>query len=89
MDAKPKAPLADPLTWSDEITPYDEEHLVTYLRLLDAEAAGTPDRDVCRAILDLDVDQHPEKTRRILADHMRRAKWMMEFGYKALLRQDA
>ncbi len=32
--------VADDVPWSEDITPYDEEHLVTYLRLLDADAEG-------------------------------------------------
>ena len=30
--------VADDVTWSDNITPYDEAHFITYLRLLDAQA---------------------------------------------------
>ncbi len=30
--------VADDVPWSEDITPYDEEHLVTYLRLLDADS---------------------------------------------------
>lgn len=31
-----KPDVADDIPWSDNITPYDEQHFVTYLRLLDA-----------------------------------------------------
>jgi hypothetical protein len=79
--------IADPLPWSERITPYDEEHFVTYLRLLDAEAAGLPDHDMCRIILALDPVRYPEKASRVLSDHMHRAKWMTKIGYKVLLQQ--
>jgi hypothetical protein len=32
--------VGDEVPWADAITPYDEAHFVTYLRLLDAEAEG-------------------------------------------------
>jgi hypothetical protein len=82
------AVLRDPLPWSDKITSYDEAHFVTYLRLLDAEAAGTSNDEMCRVILELDPVGEPEKARRVLKDHLRRAKWMTNTGYKVLL-QDA
>ena len=88
MDRPTGAEYLDPLPWSDRITPYDKAHFVTYLRLLDAEAAGTSDDDMCRIILDLDPADNPDEAARVLQDHMRRAKWMTKTGYKALL-QDA
>ena len=78
--------IADPLPWSDEITPYDKAHLTIYLRLLDAEAAGVPPDRICMDILELNGD--PERGRRILADHLKRARWMTTDGYKLLLQLD-
>jgi hypothetical protein len=43
-DAADEAPVADVLT------AYDQEHLVTYLRLLDAEADDADWREVARAV---------------------------------------
>jgi len=45
MDQTPRAPKLDPVVAddvpsSDDITSYDDEHLVTYMRLLDADAEG-------------------------------------------------
>jgi hypothetical protein len=88
MAASTQAKIADPLPWSEEITPYDKIHFVTYLRLLDAKSAGVSDHDICRRIFDLDLSRESEKASRILCDHLRRARWMTETGYKALLRQD-
>jgi hypothetical protein len=36
---------------SAEISAYDEAHFVTYLRLLDASAAGASEEEMCRLIL--------------------------------------
>jgi hypothetical protein len=79
--------IADPLPWSEQVTPYDEAHFTTYIRLLDAEAAGVPEQKICSQILNIDGDL--ERGRRILADHLRRARWMTTHGYKLLLRSDA
>ncbi len=46
--------VADNIPWSEDITPYDEEHLVTYLRLLDAEAEGAAWPEVARIVLHRD-----------------------------------
>lgn len=43
-DAADEAPVADMLT------PYDQEHLVTYLRLLDAEVDRVDWKEAARAI---------------------------------------
>jgi hypothetical protein len=43
-DAANEAPVADVLT------AYDQEHLVTYLRLLDAETDGADWKEVARAV---------------------------------------
>lgn len=75
--------VADPLPWLEEITPYDKAHLATYLRLLDADTSGVPEETICSQILQLDGD--PDRSWRILADHLKRAKWMTTDGYKLLL----
>src|SRR5882757_4095627 len=43
---------------------YDMAHLVTYLRLLDAEAEGADWREVAAIVLDLDVAKDPKRARR-------------------------
>jgi hypothetical protein len=42
-------PPSDPV-----LTVYDEEHLITYLRLLDADAEGADWREVARIVLHID-----------------------------------
>jgi hypothetical protein len=53
-------------------------HLVTYLRLLDADAEGAAWQEVARIVLSLDVETD-----------LARAKWMTEQGYRHLLRGGA
>jgi hypothetical protein len=88
MINSPGANLSDPLPWSDALTAYDEANLVTYLRLLDAEAAGAPDAEICRVVFDLDIHADRERATRILQDHLKRARWMTERGYVHLLSTD-
>jgi len=68
------------------LTSYDQEHLVTYLRLLDADAEGTDWREVARIVLHIDPDLEPDHAREAFDSHLARAKWMTEHGYRHLLR---
>jgi hypothetical protein len=68
------------------LTGYDQEHLVTYLRLLDADAEGADWREVARIVLHLDPDRELDRARRAFDSHLSRAKWMTEHGYRLLLR---
>lgn len=77
--------VTDDVPWSDKITPYDESHFVTYLRLLDAEAEGADWQEVARIVLHRDPTKEVERTRRCWEVHLRRAKWMTESGYQELL----
>jgi type VI secretion system activator RovC-like protein len=71
------------------LTAYDEQHLVTYLRLLDADAEGADWRDVARVVLHLDAEHDTDRAQRAFDSHLSRAKWMMEQGYRHLLRGGA
>ena len=75
----------------DEITltAYDEQHIITYMRLLDANAAGADWRRVVKIVLHIDPDHEPYRARRAFETHMARAKWMTEHGYRHLLRGDS
>ena len=85
--AKLDPEIADEVPWTDEITAYDEDHFITYLRLLDAEAEGADWREVARIVLGLDPDHDPDQARRIHDSHLARARWMTEAGYRDLLRR--
>jgi Uncharacterized conserved protein (DUF2285) len=88
-----KAPLdpdvADTAPSDSVLTVYDEEHIITYLRLLDADAKGADWRDVARIVLHLDPDHESDRARRAFDSHLSRARWMTEHGYKHLLRVGA
>jgi hypothetical protein len=79
-DASELAP-AEPM-----LTPYDREHAITYIRMLDADAEGADWREVSRIVLHIDPDQDVQRARRAFDSHLARAKWMSREGYKYLLR---
>lgn len=70
---------------SDSITPYDESHFITYLRLLDANAEGADWREAVQIIFELDPDADPDRARQVHDNHLKRAQWMTETGYRLLL----
>lgn len=69
---------------SDRVTPYDERHMVTYLRLLDADADGAGWQEIVRLIFAIDPAACPDRARRIHASHLERARWMARQGYRDL-----
>ncbi len=82
-------PVADTAPVESVLTGYDEEHLITYLRLLDADADGADWREVAKIVLHIDPDGEPHRARRAWESHLARAKWMTESGYRHLLRGGA
>ncbi|MCU4161393.1 DUF2285 domain-containing protein [Acidiphilium sp. AL] len=72
-----------PLT--ERVNAYDERHLVTYIRLLDADEDGANWREVVQIIFGLNADQEPERARIVHDSHLARARWMTETGYRYLL----
>jgi hypothetical protein len=82
-------PVADAAPVDPFLTGYDTDHLVTYLRQLDADAEGADWREVARIVLSLDVEKDPDRANRVREIHLARAKWMTEIGYRQLLRGGA
>ena len=78
--------VADVAPSTATLTGYDREHLLTYLRLLDADAEGADWREVSRIVLHIDPDREPERARLAFDSHLARAKWMTVHGYQKLLR---
>ena len=78
-------PVSDTAPTESVLTGYDEQHLVTYLRLLDADAEAAHWREVAKVVLHIDSDREPERARRAWESHLARAKWMTENGYRHLL----
>jgi hypothetical protein len=81
--------VADTAPSDAVLTVYDEEYVITYLRLLDADAQGADWREVARVVLRLDPGQDSDRARRSFDSHLSRAKWMTEHGYRHLLRGGA
>ena len=78
--------VADTAPEAAVLTAYDEEHLITYLRLLDAEADGADWKEVAPIVLHIDPDKEPARARKAWESHLARAHWMTEHGYRHLLR---
>ena len=78
--------VADEVPWSDEITPYDRTHFAIYLRLLDAKADGASVDDMARIVIEIDPRREPERARKAVESHLRRAEWISEKGYRRLMR---
>jgi hypothetical protein len=78
--------VADAAPSGSVLTDYDEQHIITYLRMLDANADGADWREVARIVLHLDPENEPDRARRAFDSHLSRAKWMSGYGYQQLLR---
>jgi hypothetical protein len=62
-----------PIPPSDSLlTVYDEEHIITYLRMLDANAVGADWRDIAGIVLHLDPDREPDRARKAFDSHLSR-----------------
>ena len=81
--------VADTAPFGSALTVYDEQHVITYLRLLDADAQGADWREVARIVLHLDPQYEPHRARMAFDSHLSRAKWMTEHGYRHQLRGGA
>ncbi|WP_027584313.1 DUF2285 domain-containing protein [Bradyrhizobium sp. Ai1a-2] len=87
MPKPPLGPNVVDIAPTDSIlTPYDHEHAVTYMRLLDADADGADWREVVEIVLHIDPEREPQRARRAYETHLARAKWAAEHGYRQLLR---
>src|SRR3546814_4213407 len=75
-------PVADLAPTENTLTDYDLSHLVTYLRLLDAAAAGADPDEVARIVLHIDPAREPERARRAHRSHLDRAEWLTREGYR-------
>ena len=66
--------VADTAPADSVLTVYDEEHVNTYLRLLDATAQGADWREVARVVLHLDPEHESDRARSAFDSHLSRAK---------------
>lgn len=74
MPNRPLDPdVADEAPTALVLTGYDDQHLVTYLRPLDADAASADWEEVARLVLHRDPEREPARTRRAWESHLARA----------------
>ena len=72
--------VADVAPIEPALTAYDEQHVVTYMRLLQAEGEGADWREVTRVVLHMDPEREPDRARSAYQSHLARAKWVTEQG---------
>lgn len=81
MQTPPLDPaVADLAPTGSVLTSYDEGHVVTYIRLLQAEGEGADWQEVARIVLHIDPEREPDRARNAYESHLARAKWMTEHG---------
>ena len=86
MQTPPLDPkVADLAPSGPVVTSYDEHHVVTYIRLLQAEGEGASWRDAARIVLNIDPEREPDRARNAYRSHLSRARWMTEEGRLLLI----
>ncbi|TWB87291.1 hypothetical protein FBZ93_12272 [Bradyrhizobium macuxiense] len=82
---KPVDPDVSDITPNEPVlTAYDEQHLVAYWRLLDAEGAVGDWKEVARTVLHIDPDRGSSCPRERGVGHLAGAKWVAHQGYRDL-----
>lgn len=81
--------VSDEAPTGNAVTPYDEQHYVTYLRLLDASRAEADWQEVARVVLHRDPIAEEARSRRCWESHLARAQWLSGAGYRRILEQAA
>lgn len=79
--------VADEAPSGSALTTYDEDHYVTYLRLLDASRDGADWQEVTRIVLHRDPIAEEARSRRCWESHLARAQWLSGSGYRHILEQ--
>ena len=79
------APILDQAPTEDKLTDYDRLHLITYIRLLDADADGMPWEEASHSILHIDPETEPERAKCSHQSHLARALLMTRVGYRHIL----
>jgi hypothetical protein len=75
----------DQAPFEDTLTSYDERHLLIYADLLETEADGGDWDEAALLVLRIDPVQEPVRARRVWENHLTRARWLAEHGYRHLL----
>ena len=77
--------IADEAPWTEKVNAYDYAQFKLYLRLLDAVAAEASDAKICKILFGIDAAKEPERARKCLESHLKRARWMTQKGYLDLV----
>ena len=72
--------VADVAPTDATLTHYDEQHVVTYARLLQADSEGADWREVVRVVLHINPEHELDRARNAYQSHLARAKWVTEQG---------
>lgn len=72
---------------AETITDYDERHMVTYIRILDATDEGADWREIVQVLFGLDPEHDPKRAKAVHDNHLARANWMTGSGYRHLLQR--
>jgi hypothetical protein len=72
--------VADIAPTEQILTAYDQQHVVTYTRLLQADSEGADWREIARIVLHFDPEREPDRARNAYLTHLQRAKWVTEQG---------
>ncbi|MET4177361.1 hypothetical protein ABIB99_008485 [Bradyrhizobium sp. LA6.1] len=72
--------VADAAPTDPILTVYDEQHVVTYIRLLEAENEGADWKEVARIVLHIEPEREPDRARNAYLSHLARAKWVSQQG---------
>ncbi len=71
MQTPPLDPnVADLAPTEPALTSYDEQHAITYVRLLQAEGEGADWREVARIVLHIDPDSEPDRALNAYRSHL-------------------
>ena len=68
--------VADAAPADQILTAYDEQHVVTYMRLLQAESQGADWMEVARVVLHIDPVREPDRARSASHGQLARGKWL-------------
>ena len=80
--------VADLAPTEAALTDYDKQHMITYMRVFDADQQGADWCDVSGIVLGIDPGTEADQARLAFESHLSRARWMTKQGYRHLLRSD-
>lgn len=84
MNPIAKIDVADEVPWAEAFTPYDRAQFTLYMRLLNALNEQAQEEEICKELLGIDAKREPERARRCLDSHLRRARWFRGEGLRFL-----